>query len=730
MSNFFQILTEKKSYSTKLQECISKTVDKLLSNETSIHRPGMLLGKIQSGKTNAFIGIIALAFDKGYDFAIVLTKGTKALAKQTCRRILTDFDEFTEGDEISVFDIMFLPDNLTRYERDQKIIIVAKKEKNNLVRILKALGETYPDLIDKKALIIDDEADYASVGFKEDEKEGFELKKIACLIDSLRDKVSTADFLQVTATPYSLYLQPEDIEINNELFKPIRPAFTSLVPTFPEYIGGDYYFSEEKDEESISGYIYREVQVEELDVLRKEDRRVFKLEEVLTNPRICSFRDAIMNFIVGGCTRHLQQRKAGEKEFKYSFIIHTEIGKQKHAWQLSIVTELKEQLIENAAINGQILDELILKSYENLSKSLKLMHYEIPSYSEVKEEVCNVLRQDYVMITKVNSERDINELLDEKKCQLKLRNPFNIFIGGQILDRGITIENLIGFFYGRRPNRFQQDTVLQHSRMYGNRRKEDLAVTRFYTTIEIYEAMKKIHEFDKALREAFEKGHDEGVIFIRKDLENRIVPCSPNKILLSTITTLKPFKRLLPIGFQTGFKTNIRNVTEQLDNKINSFSEKSNNKPFLISYKDAQEIVMLISETLEFEKGYDWDISAFQSSIEYLSVNSLSLELKGQVWVIVRTNREIKRKGSLGRFEDAPDTPRGEYGEAKIAREIALDIPALILLRQNGKEENGWRGSPFWWPVLIVPKNTKTVIFASDTIEDTLLSYESNPIDK
>ena len=44
--------------------------------------------------------------------------------------------------------------------------------------------------------------------------------------------------------------------------------------------------------------------------------------------------------------------------------------------------------------------------------------------------------------------------------------PYNLFIGGQILDRGITINNLIGFYYGRNPKKFQQDTVLQHSRMY------------------------------------------------------------------------------------------------------------------------------------------------------------------------------------------------------------------------------------------------------------------------
>ena len=63
-----------------------------------------------------------------------------------------------------------------------------------------------------------------------------------------------------------------------------------------------------------------------------------------------------------------------------------------------------------------------------------------------------------------------------------MRTPYNIFIGGQILDRGITVPNLLGFCYGRSPKRMQQDTVLQHARMYGARPRPDLAVTRLYTT--------------------------------------------------------------------------------------------------------------------------------------------------------------------------------------------------------------------------------------------------------
>jgi len=38
----------------------------------------------------------------------------------------------------------------------------------------------------------------------------------------------------------------------------------------------------------------------------------------------------------------------------------------------------------------------------------------------------------------------------------------------------------------------------------------------------------------------------------------------------------------------------------------------------------------------------------------------------------------------------------------------------LMLLRQNGDEAKGWRGLPFWWPVILTPGTAATVIFATD----------------
>ena len=95
------------------------------------------MGKIQSGKTRAFIGIIALAFDNDYDIAIILTKGTKVLVQQTYERLVDDFEDFIDdNDETQIFDILHVLENLPKYVLRQKIIMVVKKEKTDLIRVI------------------------------------------------------------------------------------------------------------------------------------------------------------------------------------------------------------------------------------------------------------------------------------------------------------------------------------------------------------------------------------------------------------------------------------------------------------------------------------------------------------------------------------------------------------------------------------------------------------------
>lgn len=167
---------------------------KLKAQATSTKRPGILLGMVQAGKTQAFLGVIARAFDKGYEVAIILTKGTKSLTEQTLSRVKRDFREFILSEQVEVFDILAVPD-LTPYELTHKLIFVVKKEDDNLRRLLTLFREQCPELRNKSVLIIDDEADLASVSFHK--MNGVSTAGvISQQLDQLRESVTNSAFLQ------------------------------------------------------------------------------------------------------------------------------------------------------------------------------------------------------------------------------------------------------------------------------------------------------------------------------------------------------------------------------------------------------------------------------------------------------------------------------------------------------------------------------------------------------
>jgi hypothetical protein len=207
-----------------------------------------------------------------------------------------DFSSFVEQDRLQLFDIMTVPASLTGYELNQKLIFVAKKQPDNLDRLSALFITRYPQLAGKRILIIDDEADYASVGFRATAQQNIEANRTTRQLEGLRTALSRSAFLQVTATPYSLYLQPDDLVLNGVAFRPVKPAFTILVPVNDAYIGSDYYFDGNDARRAVASYIYRPVTTAELGVLRQPDRRRFRPEDCLTSGAIASLRRAICNF--------------------------------------------------------------------------------------------------------------------------------------------------------------------------------------------------------------------------------------------------------------------------------------------------------------------------------------------------------------------------------------------------------------------------------------------------
>ena len=706
-SSFYARLKSFRNDDDVLARCITKVMDQLEKTKTSGDRPGMLLGRIQSGKTRAFVGVIAQAFDRGIDIALVLTKGTKTLSAQTVARLEADFAEFIEEDELQVLDIMKLP-KLTRSEMRRKMVVVAKKQARNLDKLIDFLKE-HEALQDRKVLLIDDEADLASVRFVPKPADNI-IKQgtIADQIDELRQVVDDIYFLQVTATPYSLYLQPEDYQDvsngQNYVFKPKRPAFTEVLPTHDGYVGGNDYFGP-FDESDPRKRLYVEVSPQEQDALRKPDQRRISPERVLDSPNTAGLRRAIVTFIVAVAIRQWQQREEGEKKKKYSMIIHNDTQKAAHAWQDQVIDWIFEAIVKAAEEKPDSLRPLYDAAYADLDASVTADGGRMPSRDEAFDFFIDALQSDDVVVERVNSDADVMNLLDQK-AELKLRTPYNIFVGGNILDRGITIPNLIAFYYGRNPRTMQADTVLQHSRMYGNRDRRDLAVTRLYTSRAVYDRLYSINNVENTLRNAFETGaHDRGVVFIQANGASGVRPCAPNKVLKSNVIAVSESSMLLPTDFQTRGGTKMASIQAKLEMLIKS-EWRDIDDYVAIDRETALEIIDAIEPSMEFDDvEFEWD--AMRALIDYYGDAQKGGD--GNILLMAVTGRRLTKSGS------GDKSGRSILGPALRAKVLdrSRTKPALILLRQEGGRDAGWTAHHFWWPIFAAPSNAEPCVFAT-----------------
>lgn len=701
----FAAFSHNKNIQPTTLRCAEEIVQSLV-NVPHNTAPGLLLGKIQSGKTKTFITALALAFDNGFDVAVVFTKGVKVLTQQTVVRIAQEFETASSRDLLHVFDIMSTPENLPPALIAQKLVIICKKEDDNINRLYRLFDQTYPSLKNRRCVIIDDEADFASIGYRRDGG-AVVSAVIPGQIDQLRGLLNNVTVLQVTATPYSLYLQPEIVPAATGLTFPIRPSFTHLVPVGQGYVGGDIYFERSLVAGSFEELFHVTVPLAEMDVLRKEDKARFRLEDCLTDPQIEQFRRAIVSFLLGGFIRRWQAERENESSLpRYAFIVHSETATRSHLWQVTLTERLRDDL-RGLGINHALFRQLVQSAWTDLSESVHRAGFQVPNLDDAVRGVHAAL--DSFMVHKVNKESQISALLNRQTGELDLVAHYNVFVGGNILDRGVTIPKVIGFFYGRRPKRPQQDTVLQHCRMYGYRSKEDLGVTRFYTTAGIYASMRTIHEFDSALRNDIEAGRQpQGVYFLRADALGRIRPCGPQRLLASDLETIIPGsqKLLLPLGFDVRGDGSGQRATDWIDGKLRqNFGDVNDLTPShgQISTQDASVILDHIRKSLDLSGTDPWDSKGHAALLKYLA------EHRGGAPTV---SLYVIRGGNQGRIRND-----GRYQNYFVyqrdvddARANLQGRPGLLLARQNPGP--GFKACPFWWPMILLPLGIHPHVFA------------------
>lgn len=716
-------------YSKELDACVRTTVDRLLEKSPKAQEPGLLLGKIQCGKTNAFVNIMALAFDQGVDICIVLTKGVNSLATQTKERMAEDFKIFEESASMQQRATIYIHDILDIYRNgiaeakfrnrnNVKFVLVCKKEGANIRHLTELFTEKSPHLLERKVLVIDDEADFTSRTYVK-KKGKVTLATISQQINDFVGLPKDCRYLQVTATPYSLFLQPSGEIVLGDGGKatPWRPRFTTLVPIHSRYIGGDQYFVESQDPESMYSHLFRPVSSKCISVLGTRYERYMRSSLKSSNIQGLSY--AVIAYLMGTAIRCIQMAKEGN-HYSSSALFHNDIAKDAHEWQ----SDLIHAIVEDIEIGLRSQDDLriegmIKDSYEDMKESHRKakaagqIKVHFPSLKETRQRMVKIFDDGDYKIHVVNSSNDVPNMLD-KNGQLRLDTAANFFIGGSILDRGITIGQMLCFFYGRDPKRFQMDTVLQHARMFGARALEDMAVTRFHTTHEIYKVLSHMNEIDNQLREVLLSRNDESgdaemdALFVGYD--KVIKPCSTQKIRVSETRVLKSHMRLSPHGFQIGYKTNIGKIVSEIDQILAQArkNDKSKGEFFRLPLSDALHIMTLIRKTHLYDKNYDnveleWKEDEMKGAMQY------ACEQAGTdfVYCLHKEDRNLSRYQSNNVFSDKPESGQ----EMSLAREVAISDSVLMLFRENGDKDLGWNGAPFYWPVFVMPREIAPAIF-------------------
>lgn len=702
-----------KPLSSETEQCSASVIRLLQHHHTTTNRPGMLLGKVQSGKTRAFVGAIAIGFDSGFDIAVILTKTSKPLAAQTMRRLQQDLAPAIAHNRVRVYNAAGKLGPFNQWQQRLKLIFVAKKHPKNLENLHAVLLKDHPDLVSKRVLIIDDEVDFASVGYQR-RRGSVEIRRVQSLIDGLRSGLPNSVYLEVTATPYALYLQPADIEepSTGRTFNPTRPAFTKLVPTHSGYIGGEVYFDQARIRGSVAAFIHVPVPATELMGLRQLG--TINPATLLTSAAVQSLRRSLITFVVAGVLRHNDESGSSEPERLFSYILHLERLRGAHADQQAVAQSLIDQL-RVANLTAGTVSEEVKAAYDDLKASRKAEKMTTPNLASILPKIGPAFAS--ITTAVVNSDSQLEQLLDDSG-QLRQESPFNIYIGGQSLDRGVTIANVIGFFYGRDPKVAQQDTTIQHCRMYGNRPTGDVAVTRFYTSPGIYARMARMHDFDKMMWEQLrekevngEKVDDfEDVLFLERDPSGQVSPCTANKIMLTRAQWVRPGGELVPRPFSTvSDEPNPPAFQKALDT-LKGFGAAST--PFEITVDQACRLLDLACAMIRVDDDWDWDLDALKDAVRHIAAQHPDAEKRDRVIGLYTLKNRIQKWKDASQSE--PQNAPYAAGTEGPLRAAAGDSPALAFYHNVGNVDAGWKGSPFIWPVLFIPSKIRPTVFANN----------------
>lgn len=433
---------------------------------------GLVLGYVQSGKTSNYTAVIAKAADAGYRLFIVLSGMHKNLRRQTQRRLqeqLRDLDR-SSWHELTNEDADFgNPGNADALlsQSELRVLAVVKKNKTRLENLNRWLRSASGHVRHNcPILIVDDEADQASVNTKNPEDRA----AINRLVIELLNQPKVA-YIGYTATPFAnIFIDPT---IPDDLYP---RDFVVDLPRPANYFGPERLFgreplTEEEHEagEGIDGLdVVRFVEEDEVHDLRPPRK---KADRLVWDPSITrSLQYAVWYFLLATAAR----RARGHAGKHSSMLIHTTQFADLHLrYREPLLGEVASvrSLVELGRTGA--LEQIWSAEAERVSA--ESVGERPVGFDELAQHIPGVLDDVKVVI---------DNYLSDDRLHYGEEPQVVIAVGGNTLSRGLTLEGLVVSFFLRTASAY--DTLLQMGRWFGYRNGYG-DLPRIWTTPELAE---------------------------------------------------------------------------------------------------------------------------------------------------------------------------------------------------------------------------------------------------
>ena len=446
---------------------------------------GLVVGYVQSGKTMSFEAATALARDNEFQMVIIAAGSSNPLLEQSTGRLRSDLrlsdasrarswihlpNPEREDSVVQALRDVFEDwrDEETPNEYKMTVLVTVLKHHRRIGNLTKLLHAV--DLEGVPVLLIDDEADQASLNTQVDQDEESTTYR---RLMALRETLPLHSYLQYTATPQAPLL----ISIVDSL----SPNFVEVLTPGDAYIGGRDFFA---GDQSLV--------------------RTIPPDDVPTNANMLpappdSLLEALRIFMVGVAAGLMQGGNRGNR----SMLVHPSHRTAQHQEYYNWVREIFEDwktilgLPDNDPDKQELIEEL-RAAYDDLAETVE---GGLPEFGELAPTFRFSFRRTRLL--EINAREGRTPEVDWGSAYGW------ILVGGQAMDRGFTIEGLTVTYMPRGIGVGNADTVQQRARFFGYKR-EYLGFCRVFLEEGTYRAFERYVEHEEDMRVQLEEIRDSG----------------------------------------------------------------------------------------------------------------------------------------------------------------------------------------------------------------------------